>query len=66
MGRVKAYYHEELNNPKHDQHQDRQMSEAELEAFLDKLQEEWLLQHEAYRYEDNYNTFGGANTKGGT
>lgn len=64
MGRIKAYYHEELNNPKQEcQPLDQQMSEAELEAFLELLHEEWLMQQEAYRYEDNYNAFSSSNTK---
>lgn len=63
MGRIKAYYHEELNNPKQDLLHDPFMNDDELEAFLDKLHEEWLMQQEAYRYEDNYNAFGSSNTK---
>lgn len=33
------------------------MNEAELEDYLDHLYQEWLAQHEAYAYEDNYKPF---------
>lgn len=34
------------------------MTDAELEDYLDQLYQEWLMKHEAYHYEDNYNGFG--------
>jgi hypothetical protein len=37
---------------------EQQMTEAELEDYLDHLYQEWLMKQEAYRYEDNYNWFG--------
>lgn len=40
------------------QMQDQQMTDAELEDYLDQLYQEWLMKHEAYHYEDNYNGFG--------
>lgn len=35
--------------------EEQQMTEAELEDYLDHLYQEWLMKHEAYRYEDNPN-----------
>ena len=59
MGRLKAYYHEELT--KLDEafdidsgYKEQEMTEAELEQYLNKLHEEWLMKHQAYTYEDNY------------
>lgn len=37
--------------------EEQRMTEAELEDYLDHLYQEWLAQHEAYRYEDNYKPF---------
>jgi SOS response regulatory protein OraA/RecX len=35
---------------------EQQMSEAEIEEYLDYLYAEYLMKQEAYRYEDNHNT----------
>lgn len=35
--------------------QEQRMTDAEMEDYLDHLYQEWLMQHEAYRYEDNPN-----------
>ncbi len=35
---------------------EQQMSEAEIEEYLDFLYAEYLMKQEAYRYEDNHNT----------
>jgi hypothetical protein len=35
--------------------QEQAMTDAEMEDYLDHLYQEWLMQHEAYSYEDNYN-----------
>lgn len=35
--------------------EEQQMTDAELEDYLDHLYQEWLMKHEAYRYEDNHN-----------
>ena len=62
MGRIKAYYHDELTKldqePEQGDYPEETMTEAELEQYLDKLHEEWLMRHQAYAYEDNYNWFG--------
>jgi SOS response regulatory protein OraA/RecX len=34
---------------------EQQMSEAEIEDYLDYLYAEYLMKQEAYRYEDNHN-----------
>jgi hypothetical protein len=34
--------------------QEQAMTDAEMEDYLDHLYQEWLMQHEAYSYEDNY------------
>jgi SOS response regulatory protein OraA/RecX len=36
---------------------EQQMSEAEIEDYLDRLYDEWITTQEAYRYEDNYKPF---------
>jgi hypothetical protein len=46
MGRIKAYYHDEL-----------QMNDAEIETYLELLHAEYVMKHEAYAYEDNYKPF---------
>jgi hypothetical protein len=46
MGRIKAYYHDDL-----------QMNDAEIETYLELLHAEYVMKHEAYRYEDNYKPF---------
>jgi hypothetical protein len=51
MGRIKSYYHDEL-----------QMNDAEIETYLELLHAEYVMKHEAYRYEDNYKPFESANT----
>jgi SOS response regulatory protein OraA/RecX len=35
---------------------EQQMSEAEIEEYLDYLYAEYLMKQESYRYEDNHNT----------
>ncbi len=37
--------------------EEQQMTEAELEDYLDHLYQEWLMKQEAYRYEDTYKAF---------
>jgi hypothetical protein len=36
---------------------EQQMTEAELEDYLDHLYAEYLMKQDAYRYEDNHNPF---------
>lgn len=57
MGRLKSYYHDELMLQQADIPLDQQMTEAEIEDYLDKLYEEWVAKQEAYYYEDNYKPF---------
>ena len=57
MGRLKSYYHDELMLQQADIPLDQQMSEEEIEDYLDKLYEEWVAKQEAYYYEDNYKPF---------
>lgn len=56
MGRVKTYYHDQLNT-KQPERPEQHMSDEELESYLELLHEEWLARQEAYRYEDNYKPF---------
>ncbi len=61
MGRVKAHYHDVLQQQAiQDPHEvpTEQMTEAELETYLDLLYEDFIISQEAYRYEDNYKPFG--------
>jgi hypothetical protein len=51
MGRIKAYYHEQLQQD----YTEPAMTETELEDMLDYLYEEYMMKHEAYAYEDNPN-----------
>lgn len=64
MSAIKRYYHDELmlqqaNVPldQQDHHQHQQMSEAEIEDYLDALYADYLAKQEAYYYEDNYKPF---------
>jgi hypothetical protein len=57
MGRLKSYYHDELMLQQADIPLDQQMTEAEIEDYLDRLYEEWVAKQEAYYYEDNYKPF---------
>jgi len=60
MGAIKRYYHDELMLQQTDlplDQQDHQMSEAEIEDYLDALYEDYIARQEAYRYEDNYKPF---------
>jgi hypothetical protein len=57
MGRLKSFYHDELMLQQEQHPLDQQMSEEEIEDYLDKLYEEWVAKHEAYYYEDNYKPF---------
>jgi hypothetical protein len=61
MGRVKAHYHDHLTLLGQQQPHEvptEQMTEAELETYLDLLYEDFIISQEAYRYEDNYKPFG--------
>lgn len=66
MGRIKAYYHEELTKldqqpqPEQGDYPDEPMNDEEIESYLELLHEEWLMRHQAYAYEDNYSDFNGA------
>ncbi len=64
MGRIKAYYHDELTKlapePEQGDYPDEPMTEAQLEEMLDYLYEEYMMKHEAYAYEDNPNPNSGA------
>lgn len=57
MSQVKRYYHDELMLQQADIPLDQQMTEAEIEDYLDRLYEEWVAKQEAYYYEDNYKPF---------
>ena len=57
MSQVKRYYHDELMLQQADMPLDQQMTEAEIEDYLDRLYEEWVAKQEAYYYEDNYKPF---------
>lgn len=57
MGRLKSFYHDELMLQQADIPLDQQMTEAEIEDYLDRLYEEWVAKQEAYYYEDNYKPF---------
>lgn len=57
MGRLKSYYHDELMLQQADIPLDQQMTEAEIEDYLDRLYEEWVAKQQAYYYEDNYKPF---------
>lgn len=63
MGRIKAYYHDELTKldqqpqPEQGDYPDEPMNDEEIESYLELLHEEWLMRHQAYAYEDNYNSF---------
>ena len=57
MGRLKSFYHEELMLQQEQHPLDQQMTEAEIEDYLDRLYEEWVSKQEAYYYEDNYKPF---------
>ena len=60
MSQVKRYYHDELMLQQTDvplDQQDHQMSEAEIEDYLDALYADYLAKQEAYYYEDNYKPF---------
>lgn len=61
MGRIKAYYHDELTKldaqPEQGDYPDEPMNDEEIESYLELLHEEWLMRHQAYAYEDNYNPF---------
>lgn len=57
MGRLKSFYHDELMLQQADMPLDQQMTEAEIEDYLDKLYEEWVAKQQAYYYEDNYRPF---------
>lgn len=57
MGRLKSFYHDELMLQQADMPLDQQMTEAEIEDYLDKLYEEWVAKQQAYYYEDNYKPF---------
>jgi hypothetical protein len=57
MGAIKRYYHDELMLQQEQHPLDQQMSEAEIEDYLDRLYDEWITTQEAYRYEDNYKPF---------
>lgn len=56
MGQVKAHYIQDKQDPT--EVPTEQMSEDELEAYLDLLYEDFIIAQEAYRYEDNYKPFG--------
>lgn len=57
MSQIKRYYHDELMLQQADIPLDQQMTEAEIEDYLDRLYEEWVAKQEAYYYEDNYKPF---------
>jgi len=57
MGAIKRYYHDEIMLQQEQHPLDQQMSEAEIEDYLDRLYDEWITTQEAYRYEDNYKPF---------
>ena len=57
MSQVKRYYHDELMLQQADIPLDQQMTEAEIEDYLDRLYEEWVAKQQAYYYEDNYKPF---------
>ena len=57
MGRLKSFYHDELMLQQADMPLDQQMTEAEIEDYLDRLYEDWVSKQEAYYYEDNYKPF---------
>ena len=38
--------------------QEQHVNDEEIDSYIELLHEAWLMQHEAYRYEDNYNGFG--------
>lgn len=57
MGKLKSFYHDELMLQQADIPLDQQMTEAEIEDYLDRLYEEWVAKQEAYYYEDNYKPF---------
>lgn len=57
MGSLKRYYHDEIMLQQEQHPLDQQMTEAEIEDYLDALYEEFIIKQEAYRYEDNYKSF---------